>query len=331
MDAEAYSELLKKYLDNKCSEEEKVLVEEWYSSLDPPHKYMEDNLYKGVESRLWSNIVKATKKKQLRNRNNIRISIAASLMIFMFSGLYVQKYKLTPVAFAFNNSIVEITNDTQNVKPIILSDGTTVQLYPKAVFSYPKAFKGNTREVYLSGIAFFDVAKQKGKSFFVYNHHNTIQVVGTSFKVQSFRSKEKSSIEVSTGTVWVVENKLPLIEKVSGKIELTPNKKLVFNSSSEKFEEGIVGSPKPMKPNMEGFEQNVSLKFVNVPLQVVIDRLQAVYGLKIHLEGENLKACTFTGDLNEENLFRKIKLICIAIGAQYKVDKSRIIINGKGC
>jgi len=84
----------------------------------------------------------------------------------------------------------------------VLNDGSIVYIADSATFSYPLQFKGDKREVTLSGEAFFDIKKNKEQPFFVETTYACIEVTGTMFGIQSF-SAENFKVTVSSGEVKV--------------------------------------------------------------------------------------------------------------------------------
>lgn len=71
---------------------------------------------------------------------------------------------------------------------ITLSDGTVVSLNSASKLHFPVPFPTNSREVYLSGEAFFAVAKDVSHPFLVHTPQGTVRVLGTSFNVNSYDS-----------------------------------------------------------------------------------------------------------------------------------------------
>lgn len=321
MSTEAYKELLKRYLDGKCTEEEKVLVEEWYATLNSTQK-LTDTAYIQLENKIWEKVAEQTQEQKPQSR--IWLKIAAAVLIFTLGFWYANNNKLTPVIYMLSSNHVKTENKSNHIQNIALSDGTQVTLYPNSTLYYSSQFTGNTREVYLDGKAFFDVASNKQKPFYVKNHHNTIHVLGTSFMVESFKKLDKNSIEVFTGKVWVKEN---LDEK---ELILTPNMKVSYNTVTKNFEEGIVQSPKLLDQQKDAITDH-SFKFNEAPLTQIIGSLEDTYGLHIEMENPQLEKCTFTGNLEDENLFKKLELLCTTLGAKYEVKNTTIYIKGSGC
>lgn len=86
-----------------------------------------------------------------------------------------------------------------------LPDGSTVQLNSGSSLKLKSDFNKKSREVNLSGEAYFDVAHNKNKPFKVQTKDYQIQVLGTQFNVKSYpqltqtkTSLVKGSVEVNT-------------------------------------------------------------------------------------------------------------------------------------
>jgi transmembrane sensor len=69
---------------------------------------------------------------------------------------------------------------------LILSDGSKVWLNSSSSLKFPFAFSGKTRDVYLTGEAYFEVAKNSKQPFLVHTSKTNIQVLGTSFNVNTY-------------------------------------------------------------------------------------------------------------------------------------------------
>ncbi|SDD36850.1 FecR family protein [Mucilaginibacter pineti] len=85
---------------------------------------------------------------------------------------------------------------------IALSDGTQVWLNSASSMRFPFSFSGKTRDVYLTGEAFFKVAKNAAKPFIVHTNQTDVQVLGTEFNVNTYKSNTTitSLVEGSVST-----------------------------------------------------------------------------------------------------------------------------------
>ena len=75
---------------------------------------------------------------------------------------------------------------------LTLPDGTKVQINSESSIIYPKSFRGDTRTVYLSGEANFDVHKDKKHPFIVKTSLLSVRALGTKFNIQAYSEDRKT-------------------------------------------------------------------------------------------------------------------------------------------
>lgn len=86
---------------------------------------------------------------------------------------------------------------------LILADGTRVWLNSGSRITYPVAFTGETREVVLSGEAYFDVVKDKAMPFIVKTDYFDVKVLGTSFNINTYGDNGKAYTALKEGLVEI--------------------------------------------------------------------------------------------------------------------------------
>ncbi len=91
---------------------------------------------------------------------------------------------------------------------IILPDGTRVWLNASSTLEYPNRFSGATRTVELTGEAYFEIAHNQHKPFYVAANGTRVKVLGTHFNVMAYADEAfvettllEGSVSVSTGNV----------------------------------------------------------------------------------------------------------------------------------
>jgi transmembrane sensor len=87
---------------------------------------------------------------------------------------------------------------------IVLSDGTRVWLNSASMLSYPTTFSGNSREVKLSGEAYFEVAHNPKLPFKVVSDKQVIQVLGTHFNVNCYPTETAVKTTLLEGSVKII-------------------------------------------------------------------------------------------------------------------------------
>ncbi|MDE5423635.1 DUF4974 domain-containing protein [Ancylomarina sp. DW003] len=86
---------------------------------------------------------------------------------------------------------------------LVLADGTKVHLNAMSSLKFPVQFTGKTREVELSGEAYFDVAKDAKHPFVVNVLGTKVEVLGTSFNVKAYEENEEVVTTLVEGRVKV--------------------------------------------------------------------------------------------------------------------------------
>lgn len=90
---------------------------------------------------------------------------------------------------------------------VVLADGTKIWLNAASSITYPTTFNNKERRVKLSGEAYFEVAKDARKPFFVNTENGQIRVLGTHFNISAYLDDEVTSTTLLEGAVQVTKNR----------------------------------------------------------------------------------------------------------------------------
>lgn len=262
-----------------------------------------------------------------------RLIAAAVLIIGAFLSWYTfYSTSLSPFEkLVVGKSLVEKINNTALKQTVQLEDGSVVILEPESKLSLPMHFLGDKREVYLSGEAYFKVAKDIKRPFLVYSNRLVTRVLGTSFIVKAVRDAKENTVEVKEGKVSVFR-KDDYGSVASGTrheskgIVLTPNQKIVFKEG--------VGMIKSLSDSPEILPNNkvaVRFDYINTPVNQILQDLKDAYQVDIIYDADLLSDCPLTATLSNLPLLEKLNIICEAIEAKYEVLDGHIIIYGKSC
>jgi transmembrane sensor len=238
------------------------------------------------------------------------------------------------LVFNASSKLIETTNNTNAPQIVQLSDGSKVTLEKGSRISYESTFTGDNRIVYLSGEAFFDVAKNPNKPFLVYANELVTKVLGTSFTIKAYQKDKEVTVEVKTGRVSVSTKKDQEGEAITHNstlsgLVLTPNQKIIFNRQVEKLTKTLVDAPEIVMPKDE--QQIFNFDFEDTPANEVFRILETAYNIHIVYDEAVLKNCPITAPLTDQPLYDKLKIICKAIEAQYEILDGQIIIHSRGC
>lgn len=109
---------------------------------------------------------------------------------------------------------------------VVLPDGSKAWMNAASSLRYPVAFNGNTRTVEVTGEAYFEVAKQADRPFFVKVAGGPeIQVLGTSFNINAYPDELAIHTTLLTGSVRVIarEGAQPVVLKPGQEAKLIRN------------------------------------------------------------------------------------------------------------
>lgn len=238
------------------------------------------------------------------------------------------------IALAQGTTLKWITkeNTTEQQMTVNLEDGSTIILQKNSKILYPEKFEKEQRKVILIGEAFFEVAKNPSRPFFVFADKLVTKVLGTSFLIQANEADKTVKVVVKTGKVSVFENTESNLDehtnhkKLEGLV-LTPNQQVVFDETDKRMVRSLVDSPNLLKVPI----QNQVFEFNNVPISEVFKALEKAYGINIVYDAEVMKNCYLTASLDDEPLFEKLNLICKTLDAKYEQVDAQIVIYSNGC
>jgi transmembrane sensor len=348
MHRKAFRQLLKRYLDNSCTDEERRIIDQWYELLDNEQAPHSNEEIIDIENRLWYKIQSVTTNESSatipfkNHKINLWKYVAAACFIgvailvgsLMFKNRNKSSDAPSLVVVKVKQGFSEEVNNSANIKNIQLEDGSAVLIYPGSKLAFPKHFDPAKREVYLDGDALFTVSKNPNRPFFVYNNQIVTQVLGTSFAVQN--KNGKIEVAVKTGRVAVYENgerfNLNETEQKSNGVIITPNQKVTYYQQERHFVTSIVDQPAPVPTETSQPVIANPFSYNETPLYSVIKDLEDIYKLEIVLENEKMKNCLFTGDLSDQNMFNKLESICLVFSSSYEIKGTRILLkSGKDC
>ncbi|KGE14483.1 FecR family protein [Sphingobacterium deserti] len=168
-----------------------------------------------------------------------------------------------------------------------LPDGSTVWLNAGSYLTFDKSMDGTSREVYLNGEGYFDV-KHTGTPFIVKTKHANIQVLGTTFNLSAYEDDEHTAVDLLTGKV-----RFESAKKLFSAITLTPGERVDYNSvrAHINIDKKSAGT--------DILWTKKQLAFDNVPLAVLMRKLERVYNVEIIAE-ESLytSSPSYSGRLN---------------------------------
>jgi len=337
MTQEQFRDLLRRYRQGLCTSAEKKFIDDWFAAISPERKpFSEVGDLDLVKERSWSRVDQHLRHVEKRARPLVRWSLAgmaATLLVLLGTGWYLNTKEtaepvITRALRETHSDHQSISNEGSDVKELVLPDESRIQLLPGSSIRFLRTFVSKKREVFLDGEAFFQVTPDKVRPFLVYTQEITTEVLGTSFLIKAYKHQEEVVVTVKTGKVSVYTNiaRDPGQTKPHQEVILSSNQQVIYNASEQLTLKTLVSEPQVILP-----EPTLKDSYTNAPVIQILTNLEENYGIDIRYDAAVLSNCTLTSDMSDEGFYEQIKIICNALGAQYKVVETAIVIEATGC
>lgn len=320
-----FKRLLEKYQAGTCTPEEKKLVEQWYESFEKEEDGIQGlspiqltALEEKIQNQIRQKIQLSSGRKIISLVPYIKISVAALILILFgyFSWYYIQ----------------QTTHDTeyltilskQEIKKVILSDGTLIWLKGNSQLTYPRQFKKNDRErsVELSGEALFEVAKNTQQPFLIHCGKIQAKVLGTSFNVKQSQEKQQVEVVVLTGKVALTLARSE--QKQANTIVIEPMERAVSAPD---------GFSKQKVQDVASYTRGTTyhMRFDETPVEEVLERIERKFEVEI-LYKDAADNCRITADFTDQSLENTLRMMTSTLGeVQYEIKGNSVTLKGKAC
>lgn len=164
-----------------------------------------------------------------------------------------------------------------------LADGTKVWLNSLTRLRFPVTFAGEERKVYLTGEAYFEVARDSVHPFIVATDEGMeVKVYGTEFNVDTYR---KGTVKTT-----LVNGKVGIRVSATGEeVRLSPNQMALFTKATQSIQVENVD------PYGAVAWKDGKFVFEDEPIEEIMERLSRWYDVKVFYANERIKKHTFTG------------------------------------
>ncbi|PTQ99955.1 FecR family protein [Mucilaginibacter yixingensis] len=344
-------ELLEKYVNGQCSEEEMAIVKAWYFSFDkeqdpipslsvPEEQQLEEAIYNRILHNIGMSEEPAEPDQpetaddrvyELPARRRFKAwyavaGIAATLLV-VFS-VWLVNFKNGGVLMADrsqSSDLVVINNDGKQLYKATLPDNSVVWLSPGAQLRYPKTFAAKYRAVRMNGECFFEVTKNPGRPFIISSHSIITKVWGTSFRVRDDAARHCcADVSVVTGKVSVsIKNAdsadVNHLVLKKGDVMLYPHQRVVYLADKNQLRPELSSN----EPALQIWNR-VNLNFENKPLSEIVPVLNAQFHVNIKMRSEKLNHYILNADMEGFNLPDILEAFKKSLNVDYQMKDNNI-------
>lgn len=324
------------YLNKTISDEDKVKLERWKSS-DAEHL-----TYFNEMKKLWYALEITQKSKQfdttgayalfqdqvqtynaqndipeykVRQKFSINwkafIKYAAIITICILVSYQFFRYQ-SPLPVQQGISQIVVPNGSKT--DLYLLDGTQVILNAGSKLEVQPGFGQKERVVKLLGEAFFNVAHDSDRPFFVETENVKVKVLGTRFNVNAYDTNEEIQVDLLEGSI---EMTVPQSEA----IKLQPQQTAVYHVASHSL------SLKTQDDHSAIGWIDDTLIFSDETFEQIAYQLERKFDVKINILNNSIKKQRFNGDfVKGETIDQIFNVITSDRRYHYKITKSEIAI-----
>lgn len=195
---------------------------------------------------------------------------------------------------------------------VVLEDGTRVWLNAASSIRFPQAFIGVTREVELTGEAYFEVAKNKAKPFIVQANGTKVQVFGTHFNINAYGDNSNVTTTLLEGSVRMSSG--------SSAVMLAPG------------QQGDAVNGATIKVSPADIQQTMAWKnglfiFHDLNITEVMKQVGRWYDVDVEYRDDEVKKNEFGGTISKyKNITELLDVMVLTRSIHYKIEGRRVII-----
>lgn len=316
MDKEQVQQLIIKYKNGLCTEDEIQLLFQWVDEQgigtadflfedQDGEDILKEEVRANIKQRLF-----AEKSTPIHYKMQFWLKIAAVLFIISTVGALIVQNVNKNRAEVYTT----IYNPPGHIKTVILPDGSKAFLNAATTIRFQHQFSSKTRKVILTGEAYFEVVHDPEKPFIVFTRNISTQVLGTSFDVKAYSNDSSIKIGVVSGKVGVMLNQSSLM--------LTPNQTATYDPKAGKLLKSQLDDASSLKMWTSG-----QLVFRNETIDDISRILSRRYNVSIIVQNEQVRREILNARFAQnESLENVLNVLCSYVGARYKYEGNRYLI-----
>lgn len=231
----------------------------------------------------------------------------------------IQKTRSTQYAKPEEKALNCLTTPRGGEFKVTLEDGTQVWLNAESQLSYPDTFSQDERRVIIKGEAYFKVAKDVRKPFYVESNGQLVRVYGTEFNIRSYEEDSDIYTTLVSGSV-----SLQPANGSESELILTPGKQAVFDkqhqsTSVRSVDTRVVTS---WRQGMFVFEEQ--------NLEQIMRDLSRWYNFSYEFKDSSLRETIFMGSVPRYGDFNEIlEILEKSGGLKFRMKDHTVIISDK--
>ena len=329
--------LVEKFFANQTTPGESKKVLEWLETTDGADylkkRFQKDSQLldrddlRSLVPELESNNLFSSIEKEINNRRKILslrranwqgtvVKAAAAVLVILSASLFaISHQQFLEDQIVEREPVIFQTEDEQH-RNVTLRDGTVVRMNSNSEMIVSKDYNRGTREITLTGEAYFDVAHDPDQPFIVHANQSTVEVLGTAFNVRSVTGQDNVQVAVVDGRVSFrnssVENTDDLSVILSkgqyGYLDISQRTILIDDLAIDNYLSWKSGR----------------LIFENLSLYQVCIQLNRLYKVSCGYADAGIRDLQLTANFSDDSLDKSLEVIALSLGLDFVKNDNRV-------
>ncbi len=299
---------IKEYYKRLENGEDNAITRQWQEA-----PFDDRQLYARIETAIG-------RKEKLRHMyRGWKMAAVFIAVVLGLSGLYYWQ-RATIEGWVNPAKLVQKETPAGQMMMITLADGSRIWLNGASRLNYPDQFKGQTREVELSGEAYFEIAADAVHPFVVHTAALRTQVLGTSFNIKAYPGNTRTQVTVLSGSVSVAA-----VKNKAQKQVLTANQRIIYSSDDGQLS-GVLACT---AANAVAWKEH-RLVCEQMRLDEVLNDVNRLFNVEVQADSV-MQACIISADFSNETLDAILAVLAELTGSKVIKQGNHYRLTGKGC
>ncbi len=330
--------LVEKFFANQTTPGESKKVLEWLETTDGADylkkRFQKDSQLldrddlRSLVPELESNNLFSSIEKEINNRRKILslrranwqgtvVKAAAAVLVILSASLFaISHHQFLENQIVEREPAIFQTQDEQH-REITLRDSTVVRMNSNSEMIVSKDYDRGTREITLTGEAYFDVAHDPDQPFIVHANQSTVEVLGTAFNVRSVTGQDNVQVAVIEGVVSFKNKKINTEKN---------NHSVILSQGQYGYMDLAEGSITVDEIAINNYLTWKSGRFVfdGVALNQVCLQLSRLYDVSCGFEDANMKNLQLTANFSDHSLEKTLEVIALSLEIDFSIMGSKV-------
>ncbi len=275
-----------------------------------------DQVYRSIRQR-----IKKSERAPVKKRADWLgpfIKTAAAILVLVSASLFYLMHSQYEAEQAAVQEPVHFQTGEEQHREVTLGDGTMVRLNSNSEMTVSAGFMKGSREITLSGEAYFDVEHDPERPFIIHANQSSIEVLGTAFNVRSLKEGDNVQVAVVEGMVSFKnaaseeegEQLSVILSKGQyGYMDISRRTILVDDLAVENYLAWKHGR----------------LIFDDLTLTQVCTQLNRLYDAVCSFETEEIAERSLTANFSDDSLEKALDVIAMSLGLEYEKDEQQVM------